>query len=473
MKTSFCYHRYSSDLQRDKYTLAAQRRITKEIAKKYDSKIIQIYEDEALSGATIYKRPGMLQLLEDLPNLKPSYLIATDQDRLSRSNDFWLIKSKLAETNTSIITEKEGLIDQEDITKDALSDMLGVFAKLERKLIARRIKRAIFQRASEGKHNGNPPIGYFRKDGKLLINEIEYNQVIRNFELMIQFRKITTVELYLYNNNIKTPHGVPYSLKTLSRMFTNPIYIGKVRLYEKIYNGLHNPIIDENIFNEVNLIISKNRIVNPTKPASYLLSGYLKCLKCGSNLWGGNAYTMINQGKKHFVYRGYVCKNVRYGNCNNKISDKIEKIIFDRIKEKILDLKPNLEKGFEKYINQNSRKTKIKNIEDEIKQIDIKMSKLLDSFLNEIIDQKLFIEKNNQLKQIHENLVKNSNIKEDLNTDIYHIIKNYNIDNLFEELSFEAKRDILSLFINKIEVGPAKSRGSKDFNFRLNTIWNI
>ncbi len=37
MKTAFCYHRYSTDLQRDTYTLDAQRRITKEIAEKYDN----------------------------------------------------------------------------------------------------------------------------------------------------------------------------------------------------------------------------------------------------------------------------------------------------------------------------------------------------------------------------------------------------------------------------------------------------
>src|SRR4030042_4324023 len=114
MKTAFSYHRYSSELQKDSYTLETQRAITKKIAEKYEAKIIQIYEDEAISGATIEKRPAMLQLLEDLPKLKPDYLISTDQDRLARGNDFWAIKNILAKTKTSIVTEKEGVIDQFD-----------------------------------------------------------------------------------------------------------------------------------------------------------------------------------------------------------------------------------------------------------------------------------------------------------------------------------------------------------------------
>jgi len=118
-------------MQKDSYTLEAQRSITKKLAEKYNAKIIQVYEDEAISGVTIEKRPAMLQLLEDLPKLKPSYLISTDQDRLIMGNDFWAIKNILAKTKTSIITEKEGIIDQADITKDTLSYIIVVFARLE------------------------------------------------------------------------------------------------------------------------------------------------------------------------------------------------------------------------------------------------------------------------------------------------------------------------------------------------------
>ena len=47
MRTAFSYHRYSIDMQRDAFTLGAQRNITKEIARKHDVRIIQVYETKA------------------------------------------------------------------------------------------------------------------------------------------------------------------------------------------------------------------------------------------------------------------------------------------------------------------------------------------------------------------------------------------------------------------------------------------
>ena len=41
MKTAFCYHRYSTEMQRDSYTLEAQIRITKEIAEIYGRKKVK------------------------------------------------------------------------------------------------------------------------------------------------------------------------------------------------------------------------------------------------------------------------------------------------------------------------------------------------------------------------------------------------------------------------------------------------
>lgn len=202
MKIAFAYHRYSSELQRDSYTLETQRNVTKKLADKYSSKIIQVYEDEAISGATIEKRQAMLQLLEDLPKLKPNYLIATDQDRISRSNDFWIIKNELAKTKTSIITEKEGLIDQEDITKDALSDMMAVFAKMERKLIGRRIKRVFDERKRKGQYIGGTPIGYYSENGHLKINELETKLVRKIFDMAYSGMSISAILKSLYRSGI-------------------------------------------------------------------------------------------------------------------------------------------------------------------------------------------------------------------------------------------------------------------------------
>ena len=50
MKTAFAYHRYSTEMQRDSYTLEVQRTITKKLADKYEAKIIQQYKEKARQG---------------------------------------------------------------------------------------------------------------------------------------------------------------------------------------------------------------------------------------------------------------------------------------------------------------------------------------------------------------------------------------------------------------------------------------
>ena len=109
---------------------------------KHECTISAVYEDEGISGATIEKRPQMLALLEDLKNVNPDYVICVDQDRISRGNEFWYIKTLMSKYNVSLITEKEGVINfKEDVSQDFLSDIIAAAAKYERGMIQQRIKR--------------------------------------------------------------------------------------------------------------------------------------------------------------------------------------------------------------------------------------------------------------------------------------------------------------------------------------------
>jgi site-specific DNA recombinase len=238
-------------MQKDKYTLEAQRRITKELAEKNGATIIQTYEDEALSGATIDNRPSILEMIEDIKKIKPDYIISTDQDRISRGNDFWYIKNILVKSHTSIITEKEGIIEMGDETKDALSDMINVFSKLERKMIAKRVARGIEQKMREGSHFGLEPIGYTRKNKQIIVNE--YSVYIKKiFELAMSGISVSAIVKYMHNNNYKTQFGCNFSGVTIKSIIQNPVYIGKIKYKGEIYGGKHEPIIDEVTFMQAN-----------------------------------------------------------------------------------------------------------------------------------------------------------------------------------------------------------------------------
>ena len=459
-------------MQRDSYTLETQRALTKKLAEKYEIKVIQIYEDEAISGATIEKRPAMLQLLEDLPKLKPDYLIVTDQDRLARGNDFWAVKNILSKTNTSIITEKEGIIDQTDIAKDALSDMMAVFAKLERKMIGRRVSRGKLHKLENGLYEGGDVIGYIRKDKKLIVDPIHSKNVKLIFNLFSEGMTISGLLKYLYKAGIKTPRGNIYGIRTVTRLLRNPIYIGKIRTNGKVVKGKHKPIIDKKLFDKVNKKINIARRVNPTRPSKFLLTGYIKCGVCGRGMKGHIDYgSRMDRGKLRRYRGGYKCYGIVYKACKNKITARIDDFIMDEIKKKIKKFKINFEDGVVKYLGDS--KTESNNAEKELAEIDSRMSRLLDSYLAKIIDIETYRKRNNELKFEKEQILRRQKQKDNTNlqSEIYEFIKNFDIDNILN-IDYEAKRNLIDIFIRKIEIKAAEYQGCRNYKDRVIIHWN-
>jgi len=99
----------------------------------------------------------MLQLTENLEKIKPSYVIVTDQNRLSRGNDFWYIKGLMSKSKTALITEFGGVLDfSNDPVLDLVSDVSVSAAKFERKQIGCRVSRGIIQKGLEENYIGKP-----------------------------------------------------------------------------------------------------------------------------------------------------------------------------------------------------------------------------------------------------------------------------------------------------------------------------
>ena len=56
---------------------------------------------------------------------------------------------------------------------------------------------------------------------------------------------------------------------------------------------------------------------------------------------------------------------------------------------------------------------------------------------------------------------------------LINFINSFDIDSSLELLDFQAKRELLSLFISKIIVYPASGQGKHDWQKRVKIIWKI
>ena len=96
---------------------------------------------------------------------------------------------------------------------------------------------------------------------------------------------------------------MPLTKTTISHILRSVIYTGKIKYGAEIYDGLHEPIISEDVLNNVQLLrksfIKKSRVFNNT-----FFPGLIKCADCGSIM--SSVFTnKIRKGKRtrYYYYR--------------------------------------------------------------------------------------------------------------------------------------------------------------------------
>jgi hypothetical protein len=120
------------------------------------------------------------------------------------------------------------------------------------------------------------------------------------------------------------------------RILENPVYIGKTRHKGNLYDGLHQAIVTEDIWQKVQSILKKNSDKNKIRiPISRvssppLLRGMINCGICGSKMMP--IYT--SKGSKK--YRYYICYSKAIGNneacaVGRVPANEIESIVISRV----------------------------------------------------------------------------------------------------------------------------------------------
>ena len=118
---------------------------------------------------------------------------------------------------------------------------------------------------------GKPLLGYnlvAKPSGsKLIVNEDEATRVRAIFELYLEPERIAAVLEELdrrawrtkqwMTRKGKTVGGRPFDKVTLHRLLMNPAYLGKVRHREGLYEGEHDAIIDEAIWQRMQALLQR------------------------------------------------------------------------------------------------------------------------------------------------------------------------------------------------------------------------
>ena len=330
MKTIKCaiYTRKSTDegLDKEFNTLEAQRESGENYVKSQMHQGWEIiekhYDDGGFSGGTL-KRPALQELLQDVENGEVNMIVVYKIDRLTRSLiDFAKLVEVLDRNQCSFVSVTQNFNTYDSMGRLTLNVLLS-FAQFEREVITERIRDKVNASKKKGMWmGGNVPLGYDAINKKLVINQEEASIIKLAFEKYLVLRSEVAVASWLNNNGYTTMskgNNGRFTHIRISSMLRNVIYIGKITHKDKVYDGQHEAIISEELFDAVQKIKDKNRVgrLAPSRFIEHaLLKGLIECDCCHAAM----VSTKSNKHNKIYEYytsvravkEGY--KNCRVGN---------------------------------------------------------------------------------------------------------------------------------------------------------------
>jgi DNA invertase Pin-like site-specific DNA recombinase len=221
----------------------------------------EYYDDGGHSGGTL-ERPALQQLMDDVKAGKVDVVVVYKIDRLTRSlADFARIVDVLDEADASFVSVTQAFSTTSSMGRLTLNVLLS-FAQFEREVGAERIRDKIAASKAKGMWmGGGVPLGYDAVDRKLIIIEDEAATVRSIMDRYLKADSIKALVQELARDGIVSKRrtskrgnvmgGVAIKRGALKCLLSNPIYVGKVRHKDKIYPGLHDAIVDRELFNAV------------------------------------------------------------------------------------------------------------------------------------------------------------------------------------------------------------------------------
>lgn len=240
------------------------------------------YDDGGFSGGSM-ERPALKRLLADVEAGKVDVIVVYKVDRLTRAlADFAKIVEVLDAKGVSFVSVTQAFNTTTSMGRLTLNVLLS-FAQFEREVTGERIRDKFAASKKKGMWmGGNPPLGYDVKDRKLVANEAEAKQVRHIMRRYVELGSIRLLGEELSRDGYRTKRlhgrgGVAFSRGALSHLLGNPVYNGRVTHKSEVYDGEHEAIVVDELWQEVQvkLIEQRNGDHHIRAPKHSLLAGLI------------------------------------------------------------------------------------------------------------------------------------------------------------------------------------------------------
>jgi DNA invertase Pin-like site-specific DNA recombinase len=245
------------------------------------------YDDGGFSGGSM-ERPALQKLLDDVRARRIDVIVVYKVDRLTRSlADFAKLVELFDEHAVSFISVTQSFNTTTSMGRLTLNMLLS-FAQFEREITGERIRDKVAASKKKGIWMGGAvPIGYRVENRALYVVEDQADFVRDLFRRYLNVGSVVRLKVVLDAQNVRLPirtagtgrktGGGLISRGHIYHILSNPIYSGRLRHKGEVHEGLHETIVDEDIWSRVQDLLAEQtqRRKAPSADSHSFLAGKL------------------------------------------------------------------------------------------------------------------------------------------------------------------------------------------------------
>ena len=330
VKRAVIYLRVSSrgqletDYDDDGLSIAAQRERCEQTAAQNDAVVVDEYIERAESAKT-NQRPALNAMLRRIKEQRDiDYVILWKVDRFARDrrdDANMLFEIELAGARLISATEN---IDHTPAGR-LMHGMLATFAEYYSHNLANEVLKGLTEKAKRGGTPNRAPLGYVNTREQLpqggevrtvLIDAERAPIIVWAFETYATgLYSIADMVLLLEARGLRSRGNrrygpQPLDIKRVHEMLGNPYYTGIVTYRGKHYPGRHQPLVSQDLFDQVQAVLTAHRCSGERSyKHEHALKGTIRCGVCGSGL----TYSRNKGNGGQYEY--FVCPKNQRGEC--------------------------------------------------------------------------------------------------------------------------------------------------------------
>jgi site-specific DNA recombinase len=388
MRQAVIYSRVSTEEQKESgFSLQDQKVRLQKYCHQKSYQVIKHYEED--HSAKNFNRPVFNEFMRDIKEkkIKPDVFVCIRMDRFSRNamdtlnmfNEFKKLGITIEFLENNIVLD----------TPESLIPFFFnvVMPEVDNKRRGLNTKRGMRQGLKEGRWMWKAPVGYANdKLNKIIVPD-------KNTAPIVQWAFETYAQGVCNANELwrqVVNKGLSVSKQKFYDMLCCPLYMGKIRIArfedeaEQIVNGLHQPLVHEDIFNRTQELLSgkKKPYKGKTNLVELPLKGHLVCPNCGRLMTGSGSKG--NGGVYHYYHcqRKYGCRSSFRATEANE--DFISYLREFEVKEEVLTLYHYILEDVFNSDNTSREAEKIK-LKAEIAGVEKRLDSLQVKFLDDFV----------------------------------------------------------------------------------------